>query len=76
MNRFCLKVCVSGELQRIPIILTLKGILYSFSEICFSDVQITSALDLVFVGNGGEKAHEDQEDLFKPRVCLTQSHSA
>lgn len=63
MHRFCLKVCVSGELQRIPIILTPKGILYSFSEICFSDVQITSVLDLVFLGNGGEKAHGNQEGL-------------
>ena len=63
MPRSCLKLCVRGKLQRIPLILILKGILQSFSEICFSDVQVASALDLVFVGNGEEKAHGDREGL-------------
>lgn len=42
-----------------PVILTLKRILWSFSEICFSDGQVTFALDLTFVGGGGEEAPGD-----------------
>lgn len=45
MHTSCLQVCVRGEI----LILILKGILWSFSELFFSGVQVASALDLVFV---------------------------
>lgn len=40
-----------------PVILILKRILWSFSEICFSHDQVTFALDVAFIG-GGEEAYE------------------
>lgn len=58
-----------------PVILILKRILWSFSDMCFSHDQATLALDAV-IGGGG-----DQEGLFQPwhvlhseSLGLTQDH--
>lgn len=56
-------------MQRISIILTPKR----FSEICFPDVQATSALGLALEGVVGRRHLGTREDFFKSGVCLTQS---
>ena len=66
---FMLQVLSEGMfqrgVQRIPIILTLTRMLWSFSEVSFSEFQFASALALAFVGDGEEDGRGDQEGLLQ-----------
>ena len=53
--------CVSEESCRGFLYFWLWGECWSFSEICFSNVRVASAVDLAFDKGGEEEACGDQE---------------